>query len=919
MNPFFSTLAGYPLIPLFILANLAIGLWAHRQAKVHTFEDYVLASRQLPTAVLVLTLLATFICMGDLLNPDYTLKKGLMAGSTSICFTISFLLIGTFIAPYLVYFRDSMTLGDLMGQLYGKSTKVLTGIFGFLISLCMLTIQMKAIGLLTTSFFGVSSSAAILFFGLLITLYSCYGGIRSVSYTDVLQIILGLLALAIVCQVILLKVGGISYAWQYVPAKKVDIYHQLKSISFWGLYPWFLTPPIIHRMLMVQDKRQVRHMWYISAFIHAMFRCMSILIGLSVGVVGRDIFHISLESGESLLFNLSQAFFSSQPWMLSFIFIGFLGLLLSTVDSYLHAIGVLVVQDLMEPIFKIDGSKKTTYAKMVIVAIGLLSIIMGLQVDGGLLTYNSIVSTYTICIFLSGVILVPAIFGIVGVKPDIFSWVSFSAVYLIGIVSLYVQGWPRYDRFWVSMFLAIITFFITHCIKNKGFVFLKRTESSVAEELWIPSWQGTIAFIVSWLSSPFHLPAFAQEKILKAPIRSLAFSCLIFSFYTLSAILGSQLGGDVLYTITLMTAVRFVGITLCVLLMIEGIWPAALQPYLPLYWFVTLWYCLPFSNTLIYLLAEGGSFEVSFLGGSLLVLFLLVDGGSFLFINTMGVGLATALYYMVMGGLPIALWREGTYMALGILLCFLLGILMLGFKKEGYLWDKLYMHRTAIHGLEHEIRNPLNKLGLVFQYFSLASEHNGKEMEDEEGKKFFGLPLENHKFLVKEVDRYRERMRDITNEIDRFREMVQHQILGGINQKRQGMDALVQAAILTLKEGFTDSVSVVVDAKKDFEIMVSDGLFSNVITNLLYNAYKHGSATEVRVTIDGERRTVVVRDNGRGVTVDRIGRIFDLFYTTSGSGIGLALVKMIVESSDGKVSCHSRCGEDSFTAFTLSF
>ena len=73
-------------------------------------------------------------------------------------------------------------------------------------------------------------------------------------------------------------------------------------------------------------------------------------------------------------------------------------------------------------------------------------------------------------------------------------------------------------------------------------------------------------------------------------------------------------------------------------------------------------------------------------------------------------------------------------------------------------------------------------------------------------------------------------MRDITREIDRFKEMVQHQILGGINQKRQGVHALVQAAIPTLKEGFTDSVSVVVDTKKDFTIMISDGLFFNVIT-----------------------------------------------------------------------------------------
>ena len=61
----FEVFLSHPLIPLFIIANLAIGYWAHRQAKVGSFDDYATASGSLPTGVLIMTILATLVAAGD--------------------------------------------------------------------------------------------------------------------------------------------------------------------------------------------------------------------------------------------------------------------------------------------------------------------------------------------------------------------------------------------------------------------------------------------------------------------------------------------------------------------------------------------------------------------------------------------------------------------------------------------------------------------------------------------------------------------------------------------------------------------------------------------------------------------------------------------------------------------------------------
>ena len=90
MASFVTTLASHPIILLFLLANLAIGFWAHRQSKPNSFEDYALASRSLPTGVLVMTLLATRLGSGDLAQPDFVFRYGIIEALITITFLISF-------------------------------------------------------------------------------------------------------------------------------------------------------------------------------------------------------------------------------------------------------------------------------------------------------------------------------------------------------------------------------------------------------------------------------------------------------------------------------------------------------------------------------------------------------------------------------------------------------------------------------------------------------------------------------------------------------------------------------------------------------------------------------------------------------------------------------------------------------------
>lgn len=102
-----------------------------------------------------------------------------------------------------------------------------------------------------------------------------------------------------------------------------------------------------------------------------------------------------------------------------------------------------------------------------------------------------------------------------------------------------------------------------------------------------------------------------------------------------------------------------------------------------------------------------------------------------------------------------------------------------------------------------------------------------------------------------------------------------------------------------------------------------------IISNLLDNALKfspEGSSVRVSVSGDGSQCTLTVEDEGVGLTPELMERVFDLFFQSKqglarksgGMGIGLALVKRLVEYQGGSVSVRSE-GEGRGSAFSVTF
>jgi two-component system aerobic respiration control sensor histidine kinase ArcB len=111
----------------------------------------------------------------------------------------------------------------------------------------------------------------------------------------------------------------------------------------------------------------------------------------------------------------------------------------------------------------------------------------------------------------------------------------------------------------------------------------------------------------------------------------------------------------------------------------------------------------------------------------------------------------------------------------------------------------------------------------------------------------------------------------------------------------------------------------------DFEFLGNRVLIMHVIMNLLKNAlFFVQKAKKGAITIWLERSETVnkihFKDTGTGISKRILPHIFDSFFTTessTGTGVGLAFIKMVMQSHKGSIDCVSEEGE--YTEFILSF
>jgi two-component system phosphate regulon sensor histidine kinase PhoR len=125
---------------------------------------------------------------------------------------------------------------------------------------------------------------------------------------------------------------------------------------------------------------------------------------------------------------------------------------------------------------------------------------------------------------------------------------------------------------------------------------------------------------------------------------------------------------------------------------------------------------------------------------------------------------------------------------------------------------------------------------------------------------------------------------------------------------------------LTLRDKINESKAHITLDIKEHEIQFSRKNLRSVLYNLLSNAIKYKHPTrdpEIHISTEKENGVLhlCIKDNGLGISSEKKDLIFTQFTRlekeVEGTGIGLYLVKRILENEGGKIEVNSRVGEGS--------
>ncbi len=344
----------------YLAVTIAIGLIAARRVK--SSRDYMIAGRSLPLYMNVATVFATWFGAETVLSVSATFAKDGLSGipgdpfGASVCLVLAALLFAR-----LFYRMNLLTIGDFYKQRYGKGVEVITSLAIVGSYLGWTSAQMTALGLVIYVLSGgaLALNHAILIGAAVVMIYTIFGGMWSVAFTDLFQTVVILVGLTLVAVLVGDLAGGATKVISQAAADGKFNFFPSDAPGWWAMAGAFFAfafgsipqQDVFQRMTSAKDEKTAVRGTIIGALIYFCFAFVPIFIAYAALVSDPELGKLfGGEDAREIQRILPDLVLGKMPLWAQVMFFGaLLSAILSTASGALLAPTSLFTENVLRP------------------------------------------------------------------------------------------------------------------------------------------------------------------------------------------------------------------------------------------------------------------------------------------------------------------------------------------------------------------------------------------------------------------------------------------------------------------------------------------------------------------------------------------------------------------------------------------
>jgi len=467
----------FVIVAIYLVILIALGWWVSFGQRKNKDQNLFLADKSLGWASIGFTMWGTNVGPSMLVaSASAGYQTGIVAGNFAWYAFVFILMLAVVFAPRYLGANVS-TLPEFLGKRFGENTRNILAWYTLItILISWLSLGLFAGGVLIKQLLGLDMLLSVMVMVVVSTLFVVAGGLKTIAYTSVFQMLLLIIVSLILVVLGVSKAGGLHAVYEKTPSNFWNLFHAASDKSFpWpaillgypimGVWFWCTEQSMVQSVLGAKSLKQGQ----LGANFIGWLKILDVPLFILPGIICFVLYPHLKNPDEAYLVMVTNLF---PAGMKGLIIVVLVACLISTIGASLNSVSTVFTMDIYVKKYKPEATNREIMriGRIVTVAGALVSVSVTLAIDN--IKHLDLFNVFqSVLGFLAPPMSVAFLFGVLWKKTtakaiNYVLTVGTAFCLLVGILNLWVipsDKWPHFLllSFYLFVVLSVMTYLIS--------------------------------------------------------------------------------------------------------------------------------------------------------------------------------------------------------------------------------------------------------------------------------------------------------------------------------------------------------------------------------------------------------------------------------------------------------------------------